>query len=104
MNIITFRDVSLSLNSHTVLAGVLLVFALIVGPAVAAQQMTTAVATGILLSAVLAFVEACGGITIASYTDCPSSICIVTLSGAVYLLSTVPRPSGTPALSPTGLS
>jgi zinc/manganese transport system permease protein len=86
------------------IVGVLLVFALIVGPAAAAQRITTAVVTGILLSAVLAFVEAWGGIAIAFYTDWPSSFCIVTLSGAVYLLTRVPRPSGTSALSPTGHS
>jgi zinc/manganese transport system permease protein len=76
------------------IVGVLLVFALMVGPAAAAQRLTRAVATGVLLSALLALVEAWAGITIAFYTDWPSSFCIVSLSGVVYLLTTVPRPSG----------
>jgi zinc/manganese transport system permease protein len=77
------------------IVGVLLVFALMVGPAAAAQRLTNAVITGILLSALLALFEAWGGITIAYYTDWPSSFCIVALSGVIYLLTAVPRPSGT---------
>jgi zinc/manganese transport system permease protein len=73
------------------IVGVLLVFALMVGPAAAAQQVTSAVATGALLSAVLALVEAWGGITLAFYTDWPSSFWITALSVAVYLLAALPR-------------
>jgi zinc/manganese transport system permease protein len=86
------------------IVGVLLVFALMVGPAAAAQRLTSAVITGILLSALLALFEAWGGITIAFYTDWPSSFCIVALSGVVYLLTAAPRPSATTALSPTRTS
>lgn len=86
------------------IVGVLLVFALMVGPAAAAQRLTSAVITGILLSALLALFEAWGGITIAFYTDWPSSFCIVALSGVVYLLTAVPRPSGITVLSPTRAS
>ncbi len=73
------------------IVGVLLVFALMVGPAAAAQQLTSAVATGVLLSAILALVEAWGGITLAFYTDWPSSFWITALSVAVYLLAALPR-------------
>ena len=73
------------------IVGVLLVFALMVGPAAAAQQLTSAVATGVLLSAILALVEAWCGITLAFYTDWPSSFWITALSAAVYLLAALPR-------------
>jgi zinc/manganese transport system permease protein len=73
------------------IVGVLLVFALMVGPAAAAQQLTSAVATGVLLSAILALVEAWGGITLAFYTDWPSSFWITALSVAVYLFAALPR-------------
>jgi len=73
------------------IVGVLLVFALMVGPAAAAQQLTSAVPTGVLLSASLALFEAWGDITLAFYTDWPSSFWITALSVAVYLLATVPR-------------
>jgi zinc/manganese transport system permease protein len=73
------------------IVGVLLVFALMVGPAAAAQRLTSAVATGVLISAMLALLEAWGGITLAFYTDWPSSFWITALSAAIYLLATLPR-------------
>jgi zinc/manganese transport system permease protein len=66
------------------IVGVLLVFALMVGPAAAAQQLATRVATGIVLAATLALLEAWAGITLAFYTDWPSSFWITFLSAAVY--------------------
>jgi zinc/manganese transport system permease protein len=72
------------------IVGVLLVFALMVGPGAAAQQVTSSVATGVLLSAILALIEAWGGITLAFYTDWPSSFWITALSVAIYLLAALP--------------
>ena len=74
------------------IVGVLLVFALMVGPAAAAQRLTGTVALGVLLSGLLALFEAVLGITLAYYTDWPSSFWITALSAAVYLLTTIPRP------------
>jgi len=73
------------------IVGVLLVFALMVGPAAAAQRLTTGIATGLLLSAGLATFEAWAGITLAFYTDWPTSFWITTLSAGVYLLADLPR-------------
>jgi zinc/manganese transport system permease protein len=71
--------------------GVLLVFALMVGPAAAAQRLTTGVATGVLASVGFALLEAWLGITLAYYTDWPSSFWITTLSATVYLAASLPR-------------
>ena len=76
------------------IVGVLLVFSLMVGPAATAQRLTSVVATGILISALLALIEAWLGITIAFYTDWPTSFCIVALSVGAYLLSVVPGSFG----------
>jgi zinc/manganese transport system permease protein len=73
------------------IVGVLLVFTLMVGPAAAAQQLSSRVIAGVLLSAALALVETWLGITLAFYTDWPTSFWITTLSAAVYLLATVVR-------------
>ncbi|HVB16871.1 MAG TPA: metal ABC transporter permease [Stellaceae bacterium] len=73
------------------IVGVLLVFALMVGPAAAAQRLTGTVLAGVLLSALLALGESWLGITLAYYTDWPTSFWITTLSAAVYLLAGVPR-------------
>ena len=73
------------------IVGVLLVFALMVGPAAAAQRLTGSVAAGIVLGAVLALGEAWLGIALAYYTDWPSSFWITALSAAVYLAAGLPR-------------
>lgn len=69
------------------IVGILLVFALMVGPAAAAQQLTRTVMGGVLVSALLALGEAWLGITLAFYTDWPSSFWIIALSVVVYLLA-----------------
>jgi zinc/manganese transport system permease protein len=75
------------------IVGVLLVFTLMVGPAAAAQRLTSRVGTGIALSAGLALAEAWGGIALAYWSDWPASFWITTLSASVYLLSTVAWPA-----------
>lgn len=72
------------------IVGVLLVFALMVGPPAAAQRWARGVAGGVALSALLALGEAWLGITLAFYTDWPSSFWITALSAAVYLLAMLP--------------
>ncbi|HJU17747.1 MAG TPA: metal ABC transporter permease [Stellaceae bacterium] len=74
------------------IVGVLLVFALMVGPAAAAQLVTRTVRAGLLLSVVLALAEAWLGIALAFYTDWPSSFWITALSAAAYLCAALPRP------------
>jgi zinc/manganese transport system permease protein len=75
------------------IVGVLLVFALMVGPAAAAQRLTSGIGRGLLLSALLALLEAWAGITLAFYTDWPSSFWISALSAGFYLFAAA-RPTG----------
>src|SRR5579863_1609888 len=72
------------------IVGVLLVFSLMVGPAAAAQRLVTGIGPGLLLAAGLALLEAWAGITLAFYTDRPSSFWITALSAGIYLLSILP--------------
>jgi len=69
------------------IVGVLLVFALMVGPAAAAQRVTTRVGWGVALAGVLAVAVAWAGLTLAFYTDWPSSFWITALSGGGYIVS-----------------
>ncbi len=69
------------------IVGVLLVFALMVGPAAAAQRLTARFWHGIALSVLLALAEAWLGLVLAYLTDWPTSFWITTLSGAAYLLA-----------------
>ncbi len=65
--------------------GVLLVFALLVAPAAAAQRLTPRLWPGIALSVALAVAAALLGITMAFFTDWPASFCITVLSALAYL-------------------
>lgn len=92
--------VALATSQSAQIVGVLLVFALMVGPAAAAQRFSPSIPIGIVLSAALALAEAWLGITLAYYTDWPSSFWIVALSVAVYLLAIIaPRVASSPLSS-----
>jgi zinc/manganese transport system permease protein len=79
--------VALAVSECAQIVGVLLVFALMVGPPAAAQHVTTRLWGGLLFSALLAVAEAWCGITIAYYTDWPVSFCIALLSAIGYFSS-----------------
>jgi len=66
------------------IVGVLLVFTLMVGPAAAATNLTRPLGAAVALSAVLALAEAWAGLTLAFYTDWPTSFWITALSGIVF--------------------
>ncbi|MGH8259574.1 MAG: metal ABC transporter permease, partial [Steroidobacteraceae bacterium] len=71
------------------IVGVLLVFALMVAPAAAAQRLTSRIGTGMLLAVLLALLDAWGGLVLAYYTDWPSSFWITALGGLTYLAAAV---------------
>lgn len=74
--------------------GVLLVFTLMVGPAAAAQRLTTRLGRGVALSAGLALLQAWAGVALAYATDWPVSFWITALSGATYFAAYLPAPFG----------
>jgi zinc/manganese transport system permease protein len=82
------------------IVGVLLVFALMVGPAAAAQRLAATIAAGVALAAALALAEAWAGIALAYYTDWPASFWITALSALVYLLAGLPQMLRRPAAVP----
>ena len=79
--------VAITVAQSVQIVGILLVFALMVGPPATAMLLTTRIGRGIALSAVLALAEAWAGIAIAFHTDWPTSFCITALSAALYLLA-----------------
>jgi zinc/manganese transport system permease protein len=79
--------VALAVSESAQIVGILLVFALMVGPPAAVQRLVTGLWSGVALSAVLALVEAWLGIVIAYQTDWPVSFCIATLSALGYFLA-----------------
>jgi zinc/manganese transport system permease protein len=86
--------VALTVSASVQIVGVLLVFALMVGPAAAAERVTTTLRAALIVAAVLALAEAWIGIAIAYYTDWPTSFCISALSALVYFTTlALPRPA-----------
>jgi len=90
LGLVFLAIVALTVAESAQIVGVLLVFALMVGPAAAAGRLTHRFATGILLSALLALAEAWLGIVLAYETDWPTSFWITSLSAGIYLASLVP--------------
>ncbi len=84
--------VALAVSESAQIVGVLLVFALMVGPPATAQRLANGLWSGIALSATIALVEAWLGIVIAYYTDWPVSFCISLLSALGYFLTRLPTP------------
>ncbi len=75
---------ALAVAACTQIVGVLLVFALMVGPAAAAQNVTTRLSSGLALAALFALGQAWVGLTLAYYTDWPTSFWITMLAAIVY--------------------
>jgi zinc/manganese transport system permease protein len=88
--------VAIATAASAQIVGVLLVFALMVGPAAAAQRLTGSIGRGVLIAAGLALAEAWLGIALAYHTDWPTSFWITALSAAAYLLAGIPRPARRP--------
>ena len=76
--------VAVAVGECAQIVGILLVFTLMVGPAAAAMNLTRGLRLAVALSAALAIAEAWGGLTLAFYTDWPTSFWITALSGAVF--------------------
>jgi zinc/manganese transport system permease protein len=81
--------VAVAVSECAQIVGVLLVFTLMVGPAAAALAFTRRLYAAIALAALLALIEAWGGLTLAFYSDWPTSFWITALSGLVYFASLV---------------
>jgi zinc/manganese transport system permease protein len=85
LSVLFLAIVALAVAQCAQIVGVLLVFALMVGPAAAAQRLTTRFWNGIALSVALALLEAWCALVLAYVTDWPTSFWITALSGGVYL-------------------
>ena len=83
--------------------GILLVFALMVGPAAAALRLTPRLRIGVVLAVLLAIAETWVGIALAYVTDWPPTFWITALSSGAYLLSLLmPQSAGRRAPMPAG--
>jgi zinc/manganese transport system permease protein len=83
--------VALATAASVQIVGILLVFTLMVAPAAAAQRVTIRLWPGLLLSVALALLEAWLGLTLAFYTDWPTSFWITALGAVIYMLALLGR-------------
>jgi zinc/manganese transport system permease protein len=91
VSVLFLAIVALATAGCVQIVGVLLVFSLMVGPAATAQALTPRLGRGLLLAAGFALAEAWLGLTLAFYTDWPTSFWITALSCAAYLLAGLSR-------------
>ncbi|WP_226810249.1 metal ABC transporter permease [Candidatus Vallotia lariciata] len=84
VSILFLAIVAIAVAQCTQIVGMLLVFTLMVGPAAAAQNLTRRISSGIVCATLFALAQAWIGITLAFYTDWPTSFWISALSAAVY--------------------
>lgn len=85
--------VSVAVSEAAQIVGVLLVFALMVGPAATAGNLTTRLGRGVTLAVLLALAETWLGLVLAYETDWPTSFWISALCGLFYVVS-LPFASG----------
>jgi zinc/manganese transport system permease protein len=91
VGVVFLAVVALATSACAQIVGVLLVFTLMVGPAAAAQNLTGRLGRGLAIAALLALLQAWLGLTLAYYTNWPTSFWITALSAAVYGLSVLAR-------------
>ena len=87
MSVLFLVIVAVTVAEAAQIVGVLLVFALMVGPAATSLRLTSRVGWGIGLAILLALAETWLGIALAYNTDWPTSFWIVALSCTMYFLS-----------------
>jgi len=92
VSVLFLAIVAIAVAEAAQVVGVLLVFALMVGPAATSLRLTSRVGWGVALAALLALAETWSGLALAYVTDWPASFWIVLLSCCAYFLSLAVRP------------
>jgi zinc/manganese transport system permease protein len=84
LSVLFLLVVALAVAEATQIVGILLIFALMVGPAAAAQRLSSRFYRGLMLSVAFAVAQTWLGIALAYETDWPPSFWIVCLSFLTY--------------------
>ncbi len=92
MSVLFLVIVAVTVAEAAQVVGVLLVFALMVGPAATSLRLTSRLGWGVAFAVLLALTETWLGIALAYSTNWPTTFWIVLLSCCAYFLSLLPRP------------
>jgi zinc/manganese transport system permease protein len=95
MGVLFLAVVAVAIAECAQIVGVLLVFALLVAPAATAQRLTRSLFAGVVLSVAVGLIDAWGGLTLAFYTDWPTSFWITALASTLFLLANLIVPART---------
>ena len=87
VSVLFLAIVAIAVAEAAQVVGVLLVFALMVGPAATALRLASQLSRGVALAASLALADAWGGIALAYVTNWPPTFWIVLLSSLAYFLT-----------------
>jgi zinc/manganese transport system permease protein len=87
VSVLFLAIVAVAVAEAAQVVGVLLVFALMVGPAATSQRLTSWLGCGLALAIILALLETWGGLALAFLTDWPTTFWIVLSSCLVYFAS-----------------
>src|SRR6516162_5208143 len=87
VSVLFLAIIAIAVSEAAQVVGVLLVFALMVGPAAASLRLVPRLYWGLVIAIILALVETWGGIVLAYVTDWPTTFWIVSLSCLVYFLT-----------------
>jgi zinc/manganese transport system permease protein len=100
VSVLFLAIVAVAVAEAAQVVGVLLVFALMIGPAAASHRLAPHLGWGVALAIFLAVLETWGGLALAYVTDWPPTFWIVLLSCLVYFASLAnlwPAPRAAPA-------
>jgi len=100
VSVLFLAIVAVAVAEAAQVVGVLLVFALMVGPAAAALRLVSRLSCAVALAVALAVGETWGGIALAYMTDWPTTFWIVSLSCLGYFLSLLKPSAVAPATPP----
>ena len=92
VSVLFLAVVAIAVAEAAQVVGVLLVFALMVGPAAASLRLTPKLGWGMVLAVSLSLAETWLGIALAYLTDWPTTFWIVSLSCLVYFLAQTSKP------------
>ena len=87
VSVLFLMIVGIAVAESVQVVGILLVFALMVGPGATALQLVPGVNAGVAIAVALAVAETVSGIVLAYVTDWPPTFWIATLSALIYLLA-----------------
>lgn len=89
LSVVFFIILALTVTMACQIVGVLLVFALLIGPAACSFQWSDGFYQGMLLSIVISLISVWGALCLAFYANLPASFCITMIICTIYIIGLI---------------